>query len=117
MFSEVPPPERGGARNALGVQWLKLQASTASGLRFPLVRELKSCRPCGAVKKKKGKVELESELRSLGQYSLCFCVDVKVRGGTSLMIHWLRLRASTAKGTSSIPDRETNIPHVTWQGH
>ena len=66
-------------------------------MRFPLVRELKSYRPCGAVKKK-GEVELESELRSLGQYSMCFCVDIKVRGGTSLMSHWLRLHTSTAKG-------------------
>lgn len=38
------------------------------------------------------------------------------RRGTTLMIHWLRLHASTGGGTGSIPTWETKIPHVTGHG-
>ena len=34
--------------------------------------------------------------------------------GTSLVVQWLRLRASIAGGTGSIPDWGTKIPHVMW---
>ena len=34
--------------------------------------------------------------------------------GTSLVVQWLELCASTARGTSSIPGRGTNIPHAAW---
>ena len=36
--------------------------------------------------------------------------------GTSLAVQWLRLCASTAGGTGSIPGRGTKIPHATWHG-
>lgn len=32
--------------------------------------------------------------------------------GTSLETHWLRLRASSAEGSDSIPDQESRIPHA-----
>ena len=32
--------------------------------------------------------------------------------GTSLVVHWLRLCASTAGGTGSMPGRGTRIPHA-----
>ena len=32
--------------------------------------------------------------------------------GTSLTVHWLRLCASNARGTSSVPDRGNKIPHA-----
>ena len=32
--------------------------------------------------------------------------------GTSLVVQWLRLRASTAGGTGSIPGRGTKIPNA-----
>ena len=34
---------------------------------------------------------------------------------TSLPVQWLRLWASTARGTGSIPVWRTKIPHATWQ--
>ena len=37
-------------------------------------------------------------------------------GGTSLVVKWLRLRASTAGDSGSIPVRGTKIPHATWHG-
>ena len=33
--------------------------------------------------------------------------------GTSLAVQWLRLCASTAEGTGSIPGQGTKIPHAT----
>ena len=33
--------------------------------------------------------------------------------GTSLVVQWLRLHASTAGGTGSIPGGGTKIPHAT----
>ena len=36
--------------------------------------------------------------------------------GTSLAVQWLRLRASTAGGTGSIPDWGTKIPHAAQSG-
>ena len=39
--------------NSLAVQWLGLQASTAEGMVWPLVRELKSYMTQGHKKKKK----------------------------------------------------------------
>ena len=32
--------------------------------------------------------------------------------GTSLVVQWLRLRASNAEGMGSIPGRGTRIPHA-----
>ena len=32
------------------------------------------------------------------------------------MVQWLKLRASTAGGTGSIPDQGTKIPHTMWCG-
>ena len=34
--------------------------------------------------------------------------------GTSLVVQWLRLRASTAGGTGLIPGWGTKIPHAVW---
>ena len=34
--------------------------------------------------------------------------------GISLVVHWLRLRASTVGGTGSIPGRGTKIPKAEW---
>ena len=36
--------------------------------------------------------------------------------GTSLVVQWVRLGASTTGGTSSIPGQGTKIPHAMWQG-
>ena len=36
--------------------------------------------------------------------------------GTALEVQWLRLRASTAGDTGSIPGGGTRIPHATWHG-
>ena len=35
---------------------------------------------------------------------------------TSLVVQWLRLRASTAGGTGLIPGRGTKIPHAAQRG-
>ena len=37
--------------------------------------------------------------------------------GTSLEIQWLRLPASNAGSTGSIPSQGNKIPHATWCGH
>ena len=42
--------------------------------------------------------------------------DLNVKIGTSLEVQWLRLSASTAGGTGSIPDRGTKIPQAAWRG-
>ena len=34
--------------------------------------------------------------------------------GTSLVVQWLRLCASTAGGISLVPGQETKILHVSW---
>ena len=34
--------------------------------------------------------------------------------GTSLVVQWLRLWASTASGAGSIPVQRTRIPHAAW---
>lgn len=36
--------------------------------------------------------------------------------GTSLVVHWLRLIASTAENESFIPDKVTKIPHIKVHG-
>ena len=36
--------------------------------------------------------------------------------GTSLVIQWLRLCASNAGATRSIPGQGTKIPHAAWSG-
>ena len=36
--------------------------------------------------------------------------------GTSLVVQWLRLHASTAVGAGLIPGRGTKIPHTVWCG-
>ena len=36
--------------------------------------------------------------------------------GTSLAVHWLRLPASTAGSSSSIPGQRVEIPHATRCG-
>ena len=40
----------------------------------------------------------------------------KEEGGTSLVVQWLRPRASTAGGAGSIPGRGTKIPHASRHG-
>ena len=39
-----------------------------------------------------------------------------VVGTSSLMVLWLRLCASSAGGTGSIPGPGNKIPHAAWQG-
>ena len=41
----------------------------------------------------------------------------KYQTGTSLVVQWLRLHASTAGGTGSIFGWRTRIPHATPRGH
>ena len=36
--------------------------------------------------------------------------------GISLVVQWLKLQASNAEGTGSIPGQGTKIPHATWHG-
>ena len=52
-------------------------------------------------------------------YTNVFCtfffVIKKSYSGTSLVVRWLRLCTSTAKGTGSIPGQGTEIPHAVWQ--
>ena len=36
--------------------------------------------------------------------------------GTSLVVHWLRIRASTGGGTGLIPDQGTKIPNAAQCG-
>ena len=36
--------------------------------------------------------------------------------GSSLVVQWLGLCASTAGGTGSTPGQGTEIPHATWHG-
>ena len=40
----------------------------------------------------------------------------EINEGTSLAVQWLRLHASTAGGTGSIPGCGTKIPHAMWHG-
>ena len=41
---------------------------------------------------------------------------VKMIPGTSLVVQWLGLYASTARGTGLIPGQGTKIPQATWHG-
>ena len=47
---------------------------------------------------------------------LCPAVSKTSPQGTSLVVQWLRLHASTAGGASSIPGPGTKIPHAAWCG-
>ena len=38
----------------------------------------------------------------------------KENAGTSLVVQWLRLGASSADGMSSFPGQGTKIPHAMW---
>ena len=42
------------------------------------------------------------------------CLVKKVNRGTSLVVQWLRLCASTAGGTGLIPGQETKTLHAVW---
>ena len=55
---------------------------------------------------------------SLHEDTICssFISFKKKIGGTPLAVQWLRLRASTAVGTGSIPGSGTKIPHALQQG-
>ena len=37
-----------------------------------------------------------------------------MKWGLSLAVQWLRIHASTAEGTGSIPGQETKILHAMW---
>ena len=39
-------------------------------------------------------------------------LSIKKEAGTSLVVQWLRVGASTAEGTGSVPGRGTKIPHA-----
>ena len=41
---------------------------------------------------------------------------ITYNGETSLVVQWLRLRASTAGGMGSIPGWGTKILHAVWRG-
>ena len=43
-------------------------------------------------------------------------INYKGKRGNSLVVQWLGLCASTARGTGSIPDRGTKIPHAAKHG-
>ena len=42
------------------------------------------------------------------------CVHLKGHAGTSLVVQWLRLRASSAGDTSSVPGQGTKTEHTLW---
>ena len=42
-------------------------------------------------------------------------MDKQEDPGTSLVVQWLRLHASTAGGTGLTPGRGTKIPHAMWR--
>ena len=58
--------------------------------------------------------------RSRENLLLCFCsseLELKLGpGGTSLVVQWLRLRASDVRSTNSIPGQGTKIPHAMRPG-
>ena len=56
----------------------------------------------------KKKKKTESRLHTLHRNYL--------KMGTCLAVQWLRLHASTAGGTGSIPGQGTKIPHAAWRG-
>ena len=54
-------------------------------------------------------------------FETLFCDSVsfnilKQNCGTSLAVQWLGFHTSAARGTSSIPDQGTKIPHAKWGG-
>ena len=49
----------------------------------------------------------------LTQYDVNY-ISVKLGKGTSLVVQWLRLRASTTGGTGLLPGQGTKIPHAAW---
>ena len=56
----------------------------------------------------------KSETERQIPYDITYMWNLKYNTGTSLAVQWLRLQASTAGGTGSIPGRGTYIPHATW---
>ena len=60
-----------------------------------------------------------TNLHSYRQFNVPWKGDIKTETwyrGTSLVVQWLRLQASTAGGTGSIPGRGTEILHAAWHG-
>ena len=57
------------------------------------------------------------QLFSIGEYCKKYFLTHKNNWWTSLAVQWLRLYASIAGGTSSIPDQETKIPHTSQHSH
>ena len=58
---------------------------------------------------------LVSVYLSLVKIKYCVCVCKKKKSWDSLVVQWLRLHASIAGDTSSIPGRRTKIPHDAWR--
>ena len=48
--------------------------------------------------------------------SFTITTNIKINYGTSLVVQWLRLRASTAGGMGSIPGQGTKILHAMRRG-
>ena len=44
-------------------------------------------------------------------------LQLKGQNVSSLVVQWLRLWASNAKGEGWIPGRGTKIPHAKWENH
>ena len=57
----------------------------------------------------------EGDMRSCLMHRISVWEDKILEIGVSLVAQWLRLHASTARGTGSIPDWGTKIPHATEQ--
>ena len=55
------------------------------------------------------------KIKELNKWRDSPCTRIR-RLRTSLAVQWLRLHATTAGGTGSIPGQGTKIPHATWQG-
>ena len=54
--------------------------------------------------------------RNRKQFSTVLGSILNSKIGTSLMVQWLRLLASNARGTGSIPSWVTKIPHALCHG-
>ena len=52
----------------------------------------------------------------MAQEYACLGILVKMIPGTSLVVQWLGLYASTAVGTDLIPHQGTKILQATWHG-